>query len=84
MQGRFRPDPRAHKKEHQEAVQRSRGSSNAGQFPAQSRQFEFELRSLASLAVWLDQEEELVQLVPEELPVLSKKLFQVIVICCGV
>jgi hypothetical protein len=33
------------------------------------------VRSLASLAVWLDQEEELVQLVPEEfkeLPVLSK------------
>jgi hypothetical protein len=34
-----------------------------------------EFRSLASLAVWLDQEEESVQLVPEEfkeLPVLNK------------
>jgi hypothetical protein len=35
----------------------------------------WEFRSLSSLAVWSDQEEELVQLVPEEfkeLPVLSK------------
>jgi hypothetical protein len=54
-------------------------------------------RSLASQAVWLDQEEELVKLVPDEfkeLPSakqkllkklvqgLSKKLFRVIVICC--
>jgi hypothetical protein len=61
-----------------------------------------EFKSLASLAVWLDQEEELVQLVsegfkeppvlnknaveednPSELPVLSRKLFQVTVISCG-
>jgi hypothetical protein len=42
-----------------------------------------ESRILASL----DQEEELVQLVPEEfkeLPVVLKKLFQVIAVYCGV
>jgi hypothetical protein len=53
-----------------------------GQF--KGRQFELEFGSLVHLAVWLDQEEELVQLVPEEfkeLPVLSEKLFHVIVIC---
>jgi hypothetical protein len=43
------------------------GSSMAGRVPARSRQFKLEFRSLASLVVWLDQEEELVQLVPEEL-----------------
>jgi hypothetical protein len=46
-----------------------------GRVPAQRRQFELEFRSLASLAVWLDQEEEMVQLVPEEfeeLTVLSR------------
>jgi hypothetical protein len=41
-------------------------------------QFMLEFRILASVALWLDQEEEPVQLVPEdfkELPLLSKKLF---------
>jgi predicted transcriptional regulator len=38
----------------------------AGRVPAQRRQFELEFRSLARLAVWLDQEEESVQLVSEE------------------
>jgi hypothetical protein len=49
----------------------------AGRVPAQRRQPEWEFRSLASLAIVLDQEEEAVQLVPEEyedLPVLSKNL----------
>jgi hypothetical protein len=52
----------------------ARDSSKAGPVPAQRRLFELEFRSLASLAVWLHQEEELVELVPEEikeLPVLS-------------
>jgi hypothetical protein len=73
--------------EEREAVQESRGSRKAGRVPAQGRQFELEFRSLQSLAVWLDQEEESVQLIPEELsselPVLLKKMFEVIVICCG-
>jgi hypothetical protein len=50
-----------HKTEQWEAIEESRGSSEVGRVPAQRRQFE--LRSLASLAVWLDQEEELVHLV---------------------
>jgi hypothetical protein len=58
------------------SIPRDKGSSKAGPVPAQRRQLELEFRSLASLAVWLDQEEELVQLVPErlssELPILIK------------
>jgi hypothetical protein len=72
--GYFRSDPGAHRRtirrnsrEKWEAVQESRGSSKAGRVPAQGRLFELEFRSLASLAVWLDQEEDLVQLVPEKL-----------------
>jgi hypothetical protein len=54
---------------------RIRDSSNASRVSAQRRQFELEFRSLASLAICLDQEEELVQVVSEEfkeLPVVSK------------
>jgi hypothetical protein len=40
------------------------GKSKAGQVQAQRRQFELMFRSLGSLALWLDREEELV---PEEL-----------------
>jgi hypothetical protein len=34
-------------------------------FQLKRRQFELEFRSLDSLAIWLDQEEELIQQVPE-------------------
>jgi hypothetical protein len=54
-----------------EAVQESRGSPKAGRVPAQRRHFELEFRSPASLSVWLDQEEESVQLAPKWCNVLS-------------
>jgi hypothetical protein len=70
-----RPQSPQNRTKQWEAVQELRDSSNAGQVPAQRKQFELEFRSLARLVIWLDREEELVQLVPEEfkeLPVLSK------------
>jgi hypothetical protein len=69
---------RENSKEFDRAVRsccRVRGQFKLGRVPAQRRQVELEFRSLAGLAVWLDQEEELSQLVPEEfkeLPALSK------------
>jgi hypothetical protein len=67
-----------------------RCSSKADRDPTQSRHFEPKFRSLASLAVWLYQEEELVQLVPEDLKKLParakrkllKKLIQEYYQCC--
>jgi hypothetical protein len=88
IQGHCRPNPRAHRTvessrtvrrsstEQWEAVQESRGSSKAGQVPTQRRQFDLEFRSLAGLAILLDQEEDSVQLVPEELPVLGKSCWR--------
>jgi hypothetical protein len=83
--GHSRPDPGAQMRtirgstEQWETVQDLTGSSKAGRVPAQRRQFELEFRSLASLAFWLDQEEDSVQLVLEEfkeLPVLSKSCWR--------
>jgi hypothetical protein len=58
-----------------------RSSSRAGRVLAQRRQFDLEFRSLASLAVWLDQE-DLVQLAERRSQVMMRKLIAVNYLGC--
>jgi hypothetical protein len=53
----------------------NRDSSKAARVPSQRRQFDLKFRSLA---VWLDQEEELARFVPEELSVLIKTVEEIV------
>jgi hypothetical protein len=73
----------------QETGQNSEKQFKGRLFPAQRRQFKLEFRSLASLTIWLDQEEELAQLVSDGIQGTTsakqkplKKLIQVNFLCC--